>query len=260
MGGVDLLVEIQFRVGGEVGLLCSVEQVPKLAHNDSIQGTAESDEPPLRGCVGGCCVSYAISERLLLFHHVRLLPHFGLSVEHPSLAWGAIIPGTECITAEVRHHGRHAKPNTTSNVVRGKRAFVGVTGVGWDVVGVRNLAQTGGRGYSYWHCGLHHVRLHHVAPVHAHAMRCKPHVCGIDQDLSANEALDQVGGILHSPSAPFPRIGVFQEVDHRGCLLLLEECDDVDHVDHVEEVLGAGVIDALSLAHSANALALLGCA
>ena len=102
------------------------------------------------------------------------------------------VPSSRGLNALLRRY------ETVSNVMRGNGAFVGVTGLGWDVVGVQNLAQTGGKGYACWHCGLHHVRLQHVALVHAHAKRCRSYVCGIDQDGGANKALDKVGGILHA--------------------------------------------------------------
>ena len=71
-------------------------------------------------------------------------------------------------------------------------------------------------------------------------MRCRSDVCGIDQDGGSKQALNQVGGLLHGPSAAFIGVSVFQEVDHRRRLPLLEECDDVDHVEEVlnlEELL-----------------------
>ena len=84
-------------------------------------------------------------------------------------------------------------------------------------------------------------------------MRCKSDVCDIGKYGGAKEALHHVRGILHGPSAAFTRVSGFQEVDHRGCLSLLEEGDDVEHV---EEVLEVGVIYPPSSACFANALAL----
>ena len=132
-------------------------------------------------------------------------------------------------------------------------ASIGVPGLGWDMIGVQDLAQTGRRGNACWHCGRHHVLLQHVVPVQAHPMRCRSDVCGIDQDGGAKKAFNQVGGVLHGPSATFTGVSVFQEVDHRGCLPLLEEGDNVDHV---KEVLEAGVINPLPCASFAKALAL----
>ena len=84
-------------------------------------------------------------------------------------------------------------------------------------------------------------------------MRSRSDVRGIDKDGGVKEALHEVGGLLHGPSATFTGVSVLQEVDHRRCLLLLEEGDDVDRV---EEVLEAGVIYPLSSTCSIDALAL----
>ena len=51
-------------------------------HNVVIQGTAESNGSLLRGGVGGCCVPDAISQHLLLLHHVGLFSNLGVHVEH----------------------------------------------------------------------------------------------------------------------------------------------------------------------------------
>ena len=88
---MGLLIEGQLKVGGEVGLLCRVEQVPKFAHNVAIHGPAESNGALLRSDVGGCCVPDAESQQLLLLYHVGLLPNLGVSVEHLALPRSAIM-------------------------------------------------------------------------------------------------------------------------------------------------------------------------
>ena len=95
--------------------------------------------------------------------------------------------------------------------------------------------------------------LQHVALEETHAVSSRPHVRSIHEYWSPDEGLNQIRCRLHRFAEAFPGVGILQNVDRRGGLLLLEEVQDAHKIIKVAE---ARVLRSSLASCAADALAL----